>query len=456
MQLLEQLDKGKALDISGIPDEYAHKKVQEVFDNVSLLRRRSNGTYVLREAGGSVLALVAPILDERKESLERVYKTSVGLDEKGEDNLGRRGEGESEKKDTDVNTDPVDTREERPMKKSYGPTMPTTTELKMAEELMEQQNSVGEDPLFGPVPPEFLEDLQGMCIIVNRLYVHHHSLDAFVDAESDDVKVAEVGRIMNIIEEHNSLGLLGDNASAIPPNPYIILGLDQTCSASEVKKRFWKLSLLIHPDKCSHPAAATVFDAVSTAAKRLQDADEKEKAHRQIDDMERMEMVKAIQKEKERETAWKIARGEIKASDVKPVGPAKREEWMTHLPTTKPRSNQVPEKSSTSFKSRSSVPQDQSWTLRPGEQGPQLPSAPEPSPRETQVPVRKEKSLLERHLEKQASSGVDSLGNKTSAAQGKYRPFDRDRDLQIKKKGPQPSLESMRGLGSRFGKGSFT
>eukprot|EP00889_Picochlorum_renovo_P008477 jgi/Picre1/35507/NNA_002968.t1 len=307
-------------------------------------------------------------------------------------------------------------------------------ELKKAEELMEQQNIADEDPLLGPVPPEILEDLQ----------------------DSDDAKLAEVGRIMSIIEEHKSLGLLGDNASAIPPNPYTILGLEQTCSASDIKKRFWKLSLLIHPDKCSHPAAASAFDAVSTAAKRLQDADEKKVVHRQIDDMERMELMKSIQKEKERENAWKIARGEIKPSDVKPVGPAQREEWMTHLPTTKPRSNQVPEKSSTAFKTRSSVPQDHSWTLRPGEQGPQLPSTRQTSTQAAQVPTaRKEKSLLEKHMEKQASAGPDYLNKNMRETQGKYKPFDRERDLQIKKKGQQPSLESMKGLGNRFGKGSF-
>lgn len=261
---------------------------------------------------------------------------------------------------------------------------------------------------------------------------------------------------MNIIEEHKSLGLLGDNASAIPPNPYTILGLEQTCSESDVKKRFWKLSLLIHPDKCSHPAAASAFDAVSTAAKRLQDANEKQVVHRQIDDMERIELMKSIQKEKERETAWKIARGEIKPSEVKPLGPAQREEWMTHLPTTRPRNNQVPDKSSTSFKTRSSVPQDHSWTLRPGEQGPQLPSTQQTSTHAAQVPSeRKEKSLLEKHMEKQASAGLDSLNKDTGDTQRKYKPFDRERDLQIKKKGQQPSLESMRGLGNRFGKGSF-
>ena len=38
----------------------------------------------------------------------------------------------------------------------------------------------------------------------------------------------------------------------------------------DVKKRYMRLSLLIHPDKCSHPRAQTAFQAVSKASKELQ------------------------------------------------------------------------------------------------------------------------------------------------------------------------------------------
>ena len=169
MQLLEQLDKGKALDISGIPDKYAHRKVKEVFENISLLRRKSNGTYIQRSAGGSALALVAPILDESKESLEKVYRLGMDIDGKGDESLERRSEQEPQRDNSAMANieNPVENHEERQVKKSYGPTMPTTIELKKAEEMMEQQNIADKDPLLGPVPPEILEDLQGMCIIIS-------------------------------------------------------------------------------------------------------------------------------------------------------------------------------------------------------------------------------------------------------------------------------------------------
>ncbi len=37
-----------------------------------------------------------------------------------------------------------------------------------------------------------------------------------------------------------------------------------------MKKRYWRLSLLIHPDKCDHPQAHDAFQAVTAAAKELQ------------------------------------------------------------------------------------------------------------------------------------------------------------------------------------------
>ena len=51
---------------------------------------------------------------------------------------------------------------------------------------------------------------------------------------------------------------------------YEVVGLEPSAKASEIKKRYWRLSLLIHPDKCSHPRAHDAFQAVSKAAKQLQ------------------------------------------------------------------------------------------------------------------------------------------------------------------------------------------
>ncbi|XP_020549246.1 uncharacterized protein LOC105161090 [Sesamum indicum] len=44
-------------------------------------------------------------------------------------------------------------------------------------------------------------------------------------------------------------------------------------SPENMKKRYWKLSLMVHPDKCSHPQAHQAFVKLNKAFKDLQDPD---------------------------------------------------------------------------------------------------------------------------------------------------------------------------------------
>ena len=54
---------------------------------------------------------------------------------------------------------------------------------------------------------------------------------------------------------------------------YAVLGVEPSASSAEIKKRYWRLSLLIHPDKCAHPRANDAFQAVSKVSKELQVSD---------------------------------------------------------------------------------------------------------------------------------------------------------------------------------------
>ena len=54
------------------------------------------------------------------------------------------------------------------------------------------------------------------------------------------------------------------------PDAYALMGVDSSAAAGEIKRRYWRLSLTIHPDKCDHPRAAEAFDAIARAAKDLQ------------------------------------------------------------------------------------------------------------------------------------------------------------------------------------------
>ncbi|KAG6527644.1 hypothetical protein ZIOFF_009770 [Zingiber officinale] len=61
--------------------------------------------------------------------------------------------------------------------------------------------------------------------------------------------------------------------SADVDKPYDILGVNWKMSSENIKKRYWKLSLLVHPDKCTHPQAHQAFVLLNQAFKDLQDPD---------------------------------------------------------------------------------------------------------------------------------------------------------------------------------------
>ncbi len=75
---------------------------------------------------------------------------------------------------------------------------------------------------------------------------------------SADARPRERGRLLEAREREQ------------PADAYELLGIAPEASAAEVKKRYWRLSLLIHPDKCGHARANDAFQAVSAAAKALQ------------------------------------------------------------------------------------------------------------------------------------------------------------------------------------------
>lgn len=65
--------------------------------------------------------------------------------------------------------------------------------------------------------------------------------------------------------------LLRNLAPDAQPDAYDVIGVDPAAPTADIKKRYWRLSLMIHPDKCSHALANEAFQAVSKAARVLQD-----------------------------------------------------------------------------------------------------------------------------------------------------------------------------------------
>ncbi len=185
-----------------------------------------------------------------------------------------------------------------------GPAMPAREVLDAAAALAEQ--------MTGPPPPELVAEAEG------------------ASAESRDQAVARVLRVMPLA------GAEGD--------AYAVLGCAEGAAPGEVKKCFWRLSLLVHPDKCAHPRAAEAFAAVvkakdelsDSAARGLLDGRRAEAAMRAEFAAELTGRVQAAQ--------WRRSRGLAPLAGDEELldggeggegGKGGREAWMTQLPPEK-------------------------------------------------------------------------------------------------------------------------
>ncbi|GIL61772.1 hypothetical protein Vafri_16156 [Volvox africanus] len=70
-------------------------------------------------------------------------------------------------------------------------------------------------------------------------------------------------------------------------NPFEKLNLRFDATVEDVKRQYRKLSLMVHPDKCKHPQAATAFDLLGEAQKEL------------LNDEKRESLVKVLEHAKE-------------------------------------------------------------------------------------------------------------------------------------------------------------
>jgi curved DNA-binding protein CbpA len=374
---------------------------------------------------------------------------------------------------------------------SIGPELPTADQFQQAAEIMktiaytERKDGTDEDAFFiGPVPPEFeQEDLEGAlhfsilgvtssCMFtilgIQGTFIIKFSCIIYLVvmyAASTDERLAEVGRIVSVLQEFEQRKAKAKSGSPLVlPNPYKVLGIDQESSATEIKKHYWKLSLLIHPDKCSHASAGVAFKALSSAASQLQDSSKRKEIDEQIERDQDMEIAREIAKEQERAMAWSVAKGEAPKPMAKMNIVAEREAWMTELPQ-KRKGASMPSVSTKCFSAARKTEQDSTWASIPGKAdvGPQmLPKNPEVSEKVSQdsaaFPTSEKKSLLEKHLAGMGSkSKASGVKRDSGVSPMSYRPFDREKDLEIKPKtaqDPKAMLKHLKGLGSRFGSGS--
>ena len=115
------------------------------------------------------------------------------------------------------------------------------------------------------------------------------------------------------------------------------MGAKSEQTQSEIKKLYWKLSLLVHPDKCSHPKAKEAFDILNKAKKVLLDPAQRKVLDEKLEDAKLRAEFEEEMSAKRSEAQWRKMRGESLPGDEELLDPTanegpSRDTWMTELP----------------------------------------------------------------------------------------------------------------------------
>lgn len=310
-QLLKMIDDGQAIDIEELSNKAFLKLLKKLFKSLKL-KRTGRGLYLLPRGGcpcleavGSVIECDTSVVIESQSDHQREYQEDEQSDLQGREAKYNDGIPDHDANHVEVSERKADSPSST-KRRVIGPAMPSAEMLEAAAKLTEAEAALRDaekelenDVLIGPPPPA-----------------------AVVEAESanDAERFEEVTRIIPL------------NAN----NPYDVLGLNRGASAESTKKRYWKLSLLVHPDKCSHPQAHQAFTILNQAFKDLQDPIKRAAIDDKIIIKEAKEEFEADLKARREAAQWRRIRGEAISGDDELLAEVKlspkRDEWMTTLP----------------------------------------------------------------------------------------------------------------------------
>ncbi|KAL2614243.1 hypothetical protein R1flu_025935 [Riccia fluitans] len=471
-QLLQMVDAGQGVDISGLPSKRLISLLQKLFRSLRLDKSKS-GIYILPPGAQPSLQRVGLLMENTLVGASGPDHAYGGPDlpSSREQNFGASQAGQEK-----AEMPPKDNGEvgptEPPKRRVIGPVMPSKDMLEAAARLTEAEAALRAaeeelegDPMVGPPPPAAVAEAA---------------------SANDAERFEEVTRI------------LGPDVE----NAYEILGVKREVSPADLKKKYWKLSLLVHPDKCEHPQAHEAFMALNKAFKDLQDPSKRSIIDQKVDEKQAKEEYEADLKVRREAAQWRKLRGEeAEPGDAELLmGEAKepkRDEWMTVLPPE--RQAGKPTQQSTYFsRSEKSGRGDTSvWTDTPLEKAQKAKiqyleaykqaalTAPEPDAAFEREKVAKAAamideynkkkrgmSLVEKHQQesvkdlkkrrKKGEGGEASLLSKEKERKEKewqenhpWKPWDREKDLTAGRQAVKLDSETGReGLSSRFGPSS--
>ncbi|KAI3774500.1 hypothetical protein L1987_49058 [Smallanthus sonchifolius] len=456
-QLLRMIDDGQAVDISGLSEKSLVKYLKKLFLSLNL-NEKGKLVFLLPSGVPPTLEVVGSVITKLKSQGPSI----IDNHEPHNDLHTEQPNEEHKLDDGGSNLTHAQDDVPAPKKRVIGPAMPSAELLAAAAKLTEaeaelREAEIGEDDelFIGPPPPA----------VVNE-----------AASANDAERFEEVTRI---------IGAEADNL-------YDVVGVNRNMAADSIKKRYWKLSLMVHPDKCPHPEAHQAFIKLNKAFKDLQDPVKRKAMDDKIDEKEEKERFKLELKAMREAAQWRRLQGismegdEALLADMDVKEEKRRDEWMTTLPPER-KPGVATQQSTKSFSrtSREGRGDTSAWTDTPSDRAQKakmnyleayneaaaLAAANDQEKRTSNADAelvdrynkaKRSKSLVEKHQEStwdrsKKKSKLDQEKQKQEwEGQHPWKPWDREKDLTAGRQNVKLDAENMaQGLTSRFSSGSF-
>ncbi|KNA14701.1 hypothetical protein SOVF_104550 [Spinacia oleracea] len=290
-QLLQMIDEGRAVDITEVSEKTLMKHLKKLFRSLNL-QEKGDGVFMLRSRARPTLEVIGHMIQSEMTQQEtRIILKPLLLER---DLI--EGSGDRISSSSNISKSWSSTAIVVVPALFIGPAMPSAQLLAAAAKLTEDSGE-----FVGPPPPALIRE---------------------AESSSEAERFEEVTRIM----------------AGKSDSPYDIVGVNYKMPADNIKKRYWKLSLMVHPDKCPHPQAHQAFIKLNKAFKDLQDPDKKKALDDKIKKKEEDEEMKAELKSMLEAAQWRRLQGlamegdDVLLAELDVKAPPKRDEWMTTLP----------------------------------------------------------------------------------------------------------------------------
>ncbi|KAK4359087.1 hypothetical protein RND71_021316 [Anisodus tanguticus] len=478
-QLLQMIDDGQAVDIGGLSEKMLVKRLRKLFVSLNL-KETGDHVFLLPSKASSTLETVGPLIRSQMQLQRQEFhqndEQSKPLDsgvgqENCNANLGfPNEEATGHNANLSLPSDNATAYNANlslpaevctgPNRRVVGPAMPSAELLAAAAKLTEAQAELRdveleEDTEFfiGPPPPALVIE---------------------TESANDAERFEEVTRIMG----------------ADADNSYDVLGANRNMLSDNMKKRYWKLSLMVHPDKCTHPEAHQAFVKLNKAYKDLQDPDKRKVLDEKIKRKEEEEEIKADLQAMREAAQWRRLQGismegdDLLLAEMEVKVAPKRDEWMTTLPPER-KAGVVSMHSTTNFSKSSKEGRGDTsvWTDTPLDRAQKAKmnyleafnEASALASKELQEKsrasvdaelveqynkARRSKSMVEKHQEKARtkSKKISKQESLKEEWEGNHpwKPWDREKDLTAGRQNVKLDAADMsQGLTSRFSSGSF-